>query len=156
MKIEIKPLVRPIRLREYAEEYGDEAIWVWVNPPRRLRQEHQRIAEDFQAVMDERAALLKDLEQVAATAEETGVAPSEPDPDVVASLDQQITELSRRLYGVIAELWSQHDDAELHWTADDIEEMVEACSDADPPLWNWMQDELWRLILEHRQGIKKK
>ena len=51
MKIDIRPLVRPIRLRDYAEEYGDEAIWVWVNPPRRLRQEHQLFVRRNQPVL---------------------------------------------------------------------------------------------------------
>ena len=145
MKIEIKPLVRPVYLREYAEEYGDEAIWVWVNPPRLLRLEHWDIVKDFQAVVDDRTALIEALEEGA-----------EPDADAVASLDQQIEELSRRLYGWFAKLWSKHDDADTHWTAGDVEGMVEACLDSDPRLWDWVQDRHWELVREHREGVKKK
>lgn len=162
MKIDIKPLVRAIALRQYAEEYGDQVVWIWVNPPRQLRLEHWDIVQDFQAVTDSRAEFLKPLEGAVKAAEEAEAAgeqaPELPelDADVLASLDQQINDLSRRLYGWFAELWSKHNDDETHWTADDVLVLVEACLDADPRLWDWLQDEQWRLLREHREGVKKK
>jgi len=156
MKIEIKRLVRPVFLRDYAEEYGDETIWVWVNPPRQLRLEHADIVQDFQVVVDARAELGAELEKAIEQAKEEGTEVPEADPDTIARIDQQLNDLSDRLYAWFAELWSQHSDEETHWTGEEVVGMVEACLDADPQLWDWIQDEMWRLVREHREGVKKK
>jgi hypothetical protein len=37
MDLKIPNIVRPIELKEYADEFGDAVIWVWVNPTRELR-----------------------------------------------------------------------------------------------------------------------
>ena len=141
MKFEIKPLVRPIRLSEYAPEYEDQVIWVWVNLPRSLRVAHAEIVGDFEAVVEERKAL-------AGSGEVTD--------EAVDEHAEKLDDLGRRLYGWFADVWSKHEDSETHWTADDVDEMVEACLDADPRLWSWIQDEHWRLVNEHREGVKKK
>ena len=142
MKFEIKPLVRPICLSEYAEEYGEQVIWVWVNQPRAVRVAHAEIVSDFEGVVEERRVLTESGDEV--------------DDQAVAEHGEKLDELSRRLYGWFADVWSRHPDEETHWTADDVDEMVDACLDADPRLWSWIQSEHWRLITEHREGVKKK
>ena len=37
MDLKIPNIVKPIALKDYAEEFGDAVIWVWVNPTRALR-----------------------------------------------------------------------------------------------------------------------
>ncbi len=140
MKIELKALVRPIYLRDYAQEYGDEVVYVWVNPPRRLRLEFFDVTAEFAGVLEQRAK---------AAAAET------PDAEVVAGFDRRLEELAQSLYGWFAQLWSQHEDAETHWTTEDVVQLMETCQDADPRLWSWLQDETWRLMTEHRDGVKK-
>lgn len=142
MRFEIKPLVRPIHLSDYAEEYGDEAIWVWVNLPRSLRVAHAEIVRDFEVVVDERKALAE--------------TPDDVTEEAVDEHARKLDGLSRRLYEWFAVVWSQHPDEDTHWTADDVDRMVDACLDADPRLWSWIQDEHWRLVNEHRDGVKKK
>lgn len=39
MKITVPKIVQGLRVREYAEEFGDLTIYVWVNPPRSLLEE---------------------------------------------------------------------------------------------------------------------
>jgi|GEM_PF-1650428 len=152
MRFEIKPLVRPIRLRDYAEEYGEETIWVWVNLPRQLRLAHFDIVRDFEGVVESRAMLEEQLEQSI----QEGSDESELDEQVVDEYADKLDGLSHRLYGWFAEVWSKHDDESTHWTASEVGEMVDACLDADPRLWAWIQDEHWRLVNEHRDGVKKK
>ena len=142
MKFEIKPLVRPINLSEYAEEYGDQAIWVWVNIPRALRVAHAEIVRDFEVVTNERKALAED--------------PDDVTEEAVDEHAEKLDELSTRLYGWFAEVWSKHEDPETHWTAEDVDELVDVCLDSDPRMWSWIQDEHWRLVTEHREGVKKK
>jgi hypothetical protein len=147
MRFEIKPLVRPIRLRDYAEEYGDETIWVWVNLPRQIRLAHYDIVRDFEGVVDAR----KELEEQLESSGEAGL-----DEKAVDEHADKLDDLSRRLYGWFATVWSKHEDEDTHWTADEVGELVDACLDADPRLWSWIQDEHWRLVNEHREGVKKK
>lgn len=163
MKIEIKKIVRPIRLGDYAPEYDGQEIHVWLNPPRRVRMDHFEIVQEFSAVVDERLAF---LQAITAKASDEGLDPDEvalDDLDLdegteasLAEIDAQLEDLSRRLYGWFAEVWSQDEDEGTHWTTDEVVELVEACMDADPALWSWVQDEHWRLVGEHRDGVKKK
>jgi hypothetical protein len=37
MDLKIPNIIKPIELKEYAEEFGDAVIWVWVNPTRTMR-----------------------------------------------------------------------------------------------------------------------
>lgn len=164
MKIEIKKIVRPIRLGDYAPEYDGQEIHVWLNPPRRVRMDHFEIVQEFSAVVDERVLVMKTA--LEAAAKEAGVEPEELEDKgfemdegteaSIAEIDAQLEDLSRRLYGWFAEVWSQDEDEGTHWTTDEVVELVEACMDADPALWSWVQDEHWRLVGEHRDGVKKK
>jgi len=155
MKIEIKEVVKPIHLRDYAEVYGDETIWVWVNLPRALRLGHAEIVAEFDGVVNERKDALEALKALV----ESGEAPSDEDlsldEQLVAEHAEKLEELGRRLYGWYATVWSKHDES-TSWTADEVGDLVVACLDADPRLWSWIQDEHWRLINEHRDGVKKK
>ncbi len=140
MKIELQQLVRPVFLRDYAEEYGEQVIYVWANPPRRLRLDYFEVTQEFGSILEERGKLVET---------------EPPDVEALATLDRRLEELSRRIYGWFASLWSQDADPETHWTADEVVELVEACQDADPRLWSWLQDETWRVMAEHRDGVKK-
>ena len=37
MDLKIPNIVKPIELKEYAPEFGEAKIYVWVNPPREMR-----------------------------------------------------------------------------------------------------------------------
>jgi hypothetical protein len=37
MDLKIPNIVKPIALKDYADEFGEAVIWVWVNPTRALR-----------------------------------------------------------------------------------------------------------------------
>ncbi len=37
MDLKIPNIVKPIALKDYAEEFGEAVIWTWVNPTRALR-----------------------------------------------------------------------------------------------------------------------
>ena len=52
-KFDIPRIVRPLALAEYAPEMGETCIQVWVNPPRRLIEEHDGLWADIvQAYQD--------------------------------------------------------------------------------------------------------
>lgn len=45
MDLRIPNIVKPLPLSDYASQFGEAVIWIWVNPPRELRLElFQKIA----------------------------------------------------------------------------------------------------------------
>lgn len=155
MKIDIQKIVRPIHLADYAPEYEGQVIYVWVNPPRQLRLDYWGVSQEFSRADEERTALL--AETAKAIEEETLT----PDQQAAAAeqlegFGRSLNDLAMQLFGIMAEMWSQNEDAETHWTAQDINELVEACTNQDARLWSWIQEQHWRLIEDHRTGVKKK
>jgi len=149
MKIELRRIVRPVRLGDYAEEYGDEVIQVWVNPSRATRLELQAIGQAAAQARDRLAELAK----------QTGDLADEDRDAINAELEQINEEFDGYMESICAwyaDIWSQHDNEDTHWTAEQVGEVVAACQEDDPAFWAWLQDETMRLIREHREGIKKK
>lgn len=139
MQINIPRIVRPVRLSDYAPEYGEQVIWMWVNPPRELRLEFQNAALELDQVRDS-------LRQMA---------PDEADPDIVAQHVKRVEELGQELYAWYAHIWSQHEDETSHFTADEVQELAALCLDSDPALWEFIQERALGLLKEHREGQKK-
>jgi hypothetical protein len=155
VKIDIQKIVRPVRLGDYAPEYGGQLLHVWVNPPRQMRLDYQQIADELSQASKELELIVKS----AMDAQEAGKSTPESEEEVaglVSDYGERLEELARRLYAWFAVMWSQAGDEDTRWTTDDVVELVEACLDADPALWAWIQDEHWRLVREHREGLKKK
>ena len=159
MKIEVKALVRPVHLRDYAAEYEDATIWVWVNPPRQLRLDHVRLVEEFEAATDAIAQAAKDAKDRAEAEGRDIEAESPTDPALDAArarYAEQVEAFSHRIHAMLAEMWSQQDDPATHWTVEEVAAFDDACQDRDSRLWLWLQEEMWRLVREHREGVKKK
>lgn len=137
MKIEIKPVIRPLYLSEYAAEYETEAVQVWVNPPRRLRLELYTMIDEFQAVQKALG--------------EGGL-----DEEMAQAQLDTVNDLGPRLHAWYAEVWSQHEDAGTHWTVEEVSELVEAATENDPGLWDFLQTRTLDMMTAHREASKKK
>ena len=137
MKIKIAKIIRPLNLADYAEEYGDAAVDVWLNPPSEVTDEISRAIREISAAYD----LLKDLRSGDAKADE-----------LRATIEAQ----SEKMAGLFSRIWSQGKDPNNHISLEDIKSLVEEGSQNGDPLYAWMKNESWRMVLEHRAGIKKK
>lgn len=156
MKLEIKRIVRPLRLREYAEEYGDEAVWVWVNPPRSFRMKLYELAEEFRTAIDRLDELVK---QGAEADAENDAADDAGPPSVEVEaelLGADIEHVTGELHAWWAEMWSQGADEATHWTADEVGDFIEAARDSDPKLWDFAQEGSLELQSDHRTGVREK
>jgi len=140
-RITIPAIVRPLHLRDYAEEYGDATIWVWVNPPREKRQALTALLGQFQ---EKRQALVKLAAQ------------GELKPDEVQAWSDEVEALGRVLYGWLSEIWSQHEDAATHWPVEEIEELASEAIETDPGLWEFVQERSLGVMAEYRDWRKKK
>ena len=131
MKINIPKVVRPIRLSDYAPEFGEQAIQMWVNPPRELRLRYFDITEDYKAVRDQ-------LEQ-----SEEG--------DDLTPLVERVVELANGIYAWYAEMWSQGGG---EWTMEDVQEFAQAAMDTDPALWDFVQESSLDVLQAYRRQKK--
>ena len=161
MKIEVKRMVRPIRLCEYVAEYGDETVWTWANPPRSFRARVFELADEGTECRKEIAALYKavkgeaDEAEVADEAEMGEVELSEADAARLEVLAAELERIGGELNAWWAELWSQSQDTATHWTADDVSDLLETARDADPQLWDFLQGQSFTAMQDYRDGKKK-
>lgn len=153
MKLEIKRIVRPLQVREYAEEYGDEVVWVWVNPPRAFRMRLYELADEFGAVRDRLEELAKAEAEKAEADAEANAETTNPEAE---SMGEEVERITGELHAWWAELWSQSRDEETHWTAEEVGELIEAARDSDPKLWDFLQERSMELSNDHRAGVQQK
>lgn len=131
MKINIPKVVRPIRLSDYAPEFGEQQVEMWVNPPREKRLAFASISERFQGVR----------EQIAKT----------EDPDVLAALMEDIKALGLEMYAWWADMWSEGED---EWTGEEVQTLVEAALNSDPGLWDFLQEQSLDAMQDYRNRKK--
>jgi len=134
-KIEIPRITRPLDFAEYAPEMAGAVIHVWVNPSRKLLDEHD-------ALIDEAEKLRGQMAEGKASEEEQ------------ARIAQRLVAIGHEIVAWHAEIWSQGP-VELHWTADEIKELIQSSRETDPKLWEWLGGRTIALITEHRFARKK-
>ena len=132
MKINIPRVVRPVALSEYAPEFGDQAIQMWVNPPRKVRLE-------FADIMDRYREVLSMIEE------------AESDDPNLENLAEGIVIIAGELHGWYAQMWSQGED---EWAAEDVKAFIEAALDTDPGLWDFVQEGCLDAMAAYRRQKK--
>lgn len=130
MQINIPKIVKRLELAEYAAEFGEAYLEVWVNPPvgllEKLKGSIQRVAQmDAPKTKEEIGALEKAIEEV---------------------LAEQL--------GIYAELLSQGSEG-TRLSAEELRKMVENTVETDPLFWSWVKNHVITLVNEHRFNAKK-
>lgn len=143
MKINLPKTVRFLPFQEYDPENSALAgvgIYVWVDPPRAVLQEHNRINRTFtEALKTTTGKPEKKLSIIDLVFRRQKLSGTEP----VQAYHQEIT-------AWYAHLWSQGP-AETQWTAEEIREIDEH----NPAFLEYLYRRSWALIDEHRDQIKK-
>ena len=131
MNILIPKVVKPLQLAEYAEEFGENCLQVWVNPPIKLISE---LNTNLMKVRDIEIPTKK------LTLEES------------AAFEEKLKSILDKQLGCYAEILGQGDEK---ITVEDLRQMAEETSDTDPNFWPWVKQKIAAMIAEHRVGIKK-
>lgn len=142
MKIEIKKVLKPLWLRDYAEEYGENKLLVWVNPP---QGELQTQLEGLSKIDEMRNRLVEMLRE-------------KDNPQIVEqikSLSEEMRVISDGFVTWLACIWSQGE-PETHMNADELHEFIEQSNDSDPRLYPWLMISTIEMITEHRSQQKKR
>lgn len=155
-KFVIPKIVKRLDLRRYAAELvGD--LDVWVNPPR----EKLMVMGGYQqAVTSARVDLLRltkslrrlEMIEVPSAAE---AAELEQVRDELIAVGTRLDELGRAQQDWFREMWSQGADAERHWSAEEVQDLVRHSYETDPGLWRWLCDQTLEMIEAHRAQVKK-
>ncbi len=174
MKVNIPKVTRPIRLSDYAPEFGEQVIEMWVNPPRKLRLAFADITDRARAERVQIAALAADedaLDQytkdrsdpdkkkhqrdfaanVLAAHAEAKDLPDDEKAERLTAHFKHTAEIGEELNAWYAEMWSQGED---EWTAEDVKELAEAALDTDPGLWDFVQESSLDAMQEYRRRKK--
>ncbi len=142
MDIAIRRVTRPLWLREFAEEYDDIKLDVWVNPTRGMLTDYG----DIQKASVGAVVRLKELAELVGT-----------DPDNVtdkekASVAALMDDANNRTFAWYADVWSQGNE---EITPDEVREFSIRCQEDDPALWEFILNKTWELINDHRDRSKK-
>jgi hypothetical protein len=135
MEIKIPKIVRALPLSEYAHEYGDAVMQVWVNPPKARTDEMRELLGWFDTALAE-ARKCKDKERREV-------------------LKNELNGLGERIGEWLAEIWSQGSDPLTRMSIEDVRALAETTQENDPGLYKYLVGRTWSMILDHRMGIKK-
>ena len=146
MKFDIPKITRSIDLGEYAAEYEGTVIWVWVNPPAKLLNEHDQVVEEVARLARELGPELETIAQ-----KEPG---GDARPTMMALINKRLDAQANELTRIFSELWSQGA-ADTRWTEEEIRALVKETEGTEPRLWPWLRNESIRAIRDYRAGVKK-
>ncbi len=136
-KFDLKPITRPIDLGDYAPEYAGATFHIWVNMPRGLLNEWYLLQRATADLVD---AVRRDQ------------------TDDQAALDRRSTQwqdIDAQLNAWYARAWSQHSDADTHWTADEVRDLSDQLVSSDPQAWVWLNRQCQLTITEYRTRERK-
>lgn len=146
MRISVPKLLRSIDLADYAPELVHPdgkpiMVWVWVNPPRDLMDRRRRNLQ-----------MGADAYRVINDAVKVGDQPLSIDER--RRLLNDLLATGNLMAAWFAEIWSQADDAETHWSTEDVLSL--GTNQTDPALYPWLQIQTMDLITAHRDAEKKR
>lgn len=139
-KFEFPKVVQPVHLDEYAKEFGDTVISIWVNPSRAKLDKFHELAE-MSMRLREQLHILLEIKQ--------------PDKVAIEDITKQLEDCGIATIEWLSEIWSQGNN-DTRWPVDEIKELLEHCQDTDPAFYDWLVTRTWRAISEHRSGQKKR
>jgi hypothetical protein len=139
MKLSIPTITQPLRLAEYAPEFGEQTIRVWVNQPiSRL--------EQFASIAQRQPAAKRALREACRK--------KKPDKAAAEKAIKELEEIGAELMAWLAETWSQGpEDTRLDLEA--VEEIARECLERDSGLYEWLVRQTWEIVTNYRLQIKK-
>lgn len=157
-KIEVQKVVRKLRLGDYAPEYEDEGIGVWVNPTRAERDAWVEIRLELAECQDELGKLMDEggrRKDEGGEEEKEGAMGTSRGEEVVA-YGRRVEAANEAVWGWFARMWSQGKDAAGHWTMEEVQELAAKLMEDDPAMWTWLMRRTHEMQAEYRAGAKKK
>jgi hypothetical protein len=139
-KLDWKPVLQAVALKDYHPDYADNVIQVCVNPQPAFWQERTDLMKEFERRSGEAQKRLFEMQQQQ----------QPPDASIVSAFtDWSENEFMPMINDWYARLWSFGSDP---WTVAD----VNVINETDSHLLTWLKDRSIELIEDHRLDRKKK
>lgn len=138
--IKIPKITKAINFSEYAPEFGEAHVEVWVNPPKSLLNEQSQIVL---AVSD----LVREINKLNAKKP----IPTDDDIKKVDELRKKLETLNEQLTEWYAKVISQ-DGQPI--SIEDLSKLFDAAIESDPRFLDFLRDRTLGAILEHREQRK--
>lgn len=149
MKFEIPKIVKKLMLADYAKEFGDQYLEVWVNPTKELNDLHdQNVTDFFKAV--EKDSLLKSKKPKKGKKAVSFDADAEFQKQR-QSIQQEIDAVNGRTMQWYASILSQ---GEKKISADEFKEILAGAHEMDPAFELWLCEKIISMIVDHRNNRK--
>jgi hypothetical protein len=147
MKLIIPKIVEKLNLSDYAEEWGDQTMSVWVNPTKEISVLHDQNIDDANSVIVKLAELKAERETNGDQwFEEFG---KTQEADLIAALEVT-NKNAMDWYSII---WSQGVE-NTRVTAEEVEELAETSQETDPMFYQWICAKTIEMIFAHRVNRK--
>lgn len=142
----IPKITQRIDLAEYHESFAGQVVDVWVNPPRAVKAERERIAYHY-------ALLNAQLQSAPPVAAQKSL------PAFFGRLfefakgthEQRLRALTTRMQEWFVQVWNAGDEPQWHWTANEVQLLYES----DPAMFGWLTTRTVKLMEEWRTEQKK-
>lgn len=140
----IPKIFKTISLGEYAPEFGEAHLEVWVNVPKALILERDSILTTFHAAEEELKTALGEL---TAAKEEDQAAIQKR----VEALKEHIVELNQEMKDWYGKIWRQNGSA---LSRDEVDSLFKQAEETDPQFMPWLIGKTFDAINDHREARK--
>ena len=136
MDLIIPKIVKPLALSEYDGAFGDQVLYVWVNPPVALLEDLNKALLSINEVKWPEASEQNQLTKDQADA-------------INAKVDAILTE-QLRIYTLLLNQGPTNGFSEA-----ELRKLVDETGKTDPMLWMWIRGKINNMIHKHRSVAKK-
>lgn len=143
MKFKIEKVLKPLELKEYAPEFGETTIMVWINPPRILREKLISLQIDFRKETLNRAPKEIEIDQEIKKTKNPAIRMNleQEKQELLQSYRSFVEDWNNKVNEWFVEIWSQGT-AETKWTVEELNDI----NQADPKLLAWLLNRTREMI----------
>lgn len=136
MELTIPKIVKPLALKDYDEQFGDQTLSVWVNPPIAVLEDLSRALLSINEVKWPEAGEENQLDEGQSDA-------------INAKVDAILTE-QLRIYTLLLNQGPTN-----RFSEEELRKLVDETGKTDPMLWMWIRGKIGSMIHKHRTIAKK-
>ncbi|MHC1739725.1 MAG: hypothetical protein AB9897_01295 [Anaerolineaceae bacterium] len=135
-KIDFPKIFKSVRLSEYAPEFGDAHLEIWVNFPQALEMERDSVLTIFNDSLEELEKAQKE---------------EKADQEKCEALKAKIVEQNDGMKRWFGKVWYQDGNP---LTEEEVNALFAQSEETDPQFTTWLIGKTYDLITEHRVGRK--
>lgn len=135
-KIEIPKIFKTVNFSEFAEEFGEQSLDIWVNIPKKLIDERNALIIQGNAVKETLGKLVK---------------AKDPDLEKIEAVKQEYLKVDDQMVSWYTNVWYMNGEP---LSEEEVKELHKAAIENDPAFLDWIVGKTFELMKEHRDYRK--